>query len=205
MNSDKGRIKGKIKYMTKDGEKDRFLAGFCTLFLMIALVMISATAGCTGTNDKNIMAEATLQEGNDIPVIPQKTEEMVQTFSMNDVIAIDLVSMYQDVQNKNPLAFDYEIMPTRYIGLSDEGDYEFEGTISNFCKGGDQSNYIGVLFTEKDDESGTGYHEWIHKGLKFNSFGGEDDQNIIFKFTVDKEDIPKEKTFIMTGYDLYQI
>lgn len=198
MNSDKSRIN-----IIKSGEERRSQAGFCTLFLLVVLVIISATAGCTETADENTAAEVKVIVEEEVPVATPAEE--ADEINMNDAIAIDLVSMYHDVQNKNPLAFDYEIMPTRYIGLSDSGDYKFEGTISNFSTHTDMSNYACVMFTEKDNTSETGYHEWIYKGFKYDVFAGNEGREITIEFTVNKEDIPKEKTIIMTGYDLYQI
>lgn len=174
-----------------------------TLFLIIMLVIIFATAGCTESANEDTAAEIEVTVEEEVPTATP-TEE-TPAVDMNEVVAIDLVTMYQDIQSDNPLAFEYEILPTCCLGVNDKGDYEFEGIISDFSKDGDLSNYLGVLFTVKDDESGTGYHEWVYKGLKYNVFGGEDGQNITMKFTVDKEDIPEGKTIIMTGYDFYRL
>lgn len=184
-------------------------ATFCILFLLIAIAAAAMTAGCTGTANES--TTNTPQAGT--PAVtaevtetstPAPTEE-IPDVDMNEVIAIDLISMYQDVQDENPLAFDYVILPTWYTGVNDDGDYEFGGTITNYNSGGKETNYLGVLFTVKDDESETGYGEWVYKGLKYDIFGGDEGQDITIEFTVDKEDIPEGKTLIMTGYELNPI
>ena len=192
----------------KPGAKNGSRTGLCTILILLAVVMISITAGCTGSVDDDIEENDTaITEEETATVTPAATEEEEEeaTVDTNNVIAIDLVSLYRDVQNDNPLAFEYVFLPTKYLGVGDNGDYEFEGTINDYNIGGDQTNYLGVLFTVKDNESEAGYDEWVYKGLKYDVFSGEEGQNITIKFIVEKEDIPEGKTFIMTGYDLNEI
>jgi len=191
--------------MAKRGKKGEILTGLSIFLLIIVFIIILITAGCTGTADEGMIAEMTVVTEEETLIVPSATEVVAGISDMNEIIAIDLVSMYHDIQNDDPLAFSYEILPTRYTGLDDDGDYIFEGTIMEYNTGGDETNYLGVLFTEADDESETGYREWVYKGLKYDVYGGEGGQNITIEFTVGKEDIPVGKTVIMTGYDLYLI
>lgn len=181
-------------------EKKLKIITLCATATLAALLILAGCTGQTGNTQENSIASTNIPE-----TMTQDTEvETGEFYSIDnsEVIKIDLITMNPDVQNDNPLAYDYEVMPTDYLGKNDDGDYEFAGTVSDLAK----TNYIGVMISEPDEVSEYGFKEHLYSGMKYEVFSG--DENVKFwnfSFTIPAEEISESTKFIITGYKLQPI